>query len=53
MNTCNIAYIVPNIIGDDCRVPGVIFWDPVNDFSHQVGPHIRGFRINATTDTAE
>jgi len=50
---CRIPYIVPDVIGDHPRIPGVVFRDPGLHLAHQVRPDIRALGVDSSTDAGK
>ncbi len=49
----DIPYVIPDVIGNRCRVQGVVFGNPRLDFPHQVGPDVSCFGINTPAHTGK
>ena len=49
----DISHIVAHVIGDNARVPRVIFGNAGFHFAHQVGTHIRRLGVHTATHTGK
>ena len=52
-HACAIADVVAHVIGNRCRIARIIFLEAFLDLAHEIGAHIRRFRVNAAAESRE
>ena len=52
-HTCNVAYVVADVIGDNSGVAGVIFGDACLDLADEVGADVSSLGVDTAADTGK